>query len=226
MKTKSISKELALELFERFKRHIPVGPEDQCWNYQGTIGRGYGKIIIRSGKRKDNYLAHRVVYSALRGEIPEGLELDHLCRNRRCVNPWHLELVTGRVNTLRGDALSAINARKTHCIGGHAFTPENTRIWGGQRICRTCRREALRRAYARIPRGPTPGEFNAAKTHCPRGHEYTPENTIVIKTGPSRRRVCRICQRASQRAHYHRRKWARAGAGQKALLDVPYREVA
>jgi hypothetical protein len=57
LKAKPISKELALELLERFKHHIPAGNKAQCWNYQGTIGKGYGKITVRCGKRKDNYLA-------------------------------------------------------------------------------------------------------------------------------------------------------------------------
>ena len=163
MNAKPISKELALELLERFKRYIPVGNKDQCWNYGGSISsKGYGTMSIPSGKRRTKvYKAHRVTYVAFRGEIPVDIDTDHLCRNRRCVNPWHLELVTRRVNILRGTAPAAINACKTHCIRGHEYTPENT-ITGsdGARRCRICnnasdlalyyRKRRLRRALAEV----------------------------------------------------------------------------
>lgn len=88
-----------------------------------------------------NTLAHRWSYAATHGVIPAGLELDRLCRNRRCVRPDHLEPVTSRVNTLRGMAPSAIAARTNVCQRGHEFTPENT-YWRpdgtNHRQCRAC----------------------------------------------------------------------------------------
>ncbi|MGO3650436.1 HNH endonuclease signature motif containing protein [Agrococcus casei] len=84
--------------------------------------------------------AHRFAYADSRGAIPEGLEIDHLCRNRSCVNPKHLEAVSKRENLARGYAVPAINARKTHCKRGHEFTAENTYRWGSSRICRACKR--------------------------------------------------------------------------------------
>jgi hypothetical protein len=93
--------------------------------------------------------AHRFAWELLRGAIPDGLTLDHLCRNRRCVNPDHLEPVTAVENTMRGQAPHAINARKTHCLRGHAFDEENTYVRSdGARICRACVRARNTRKVA------------------------------------------------------------------------------
>jgi hypothetical protein len=111
-----------------FRRVRVVG---ECWEWTGARERkGYGRFRSQP--------AHRWSYELLRGEIPEGLFLDHLCRNRACVNPWHLEPVTNRVNILRGVSFAAINAHKTHCIRGHEFTPENTYMSTKGRNCRAC----------------------------------------------------------------------------------------
>ena len=90
---------------------------------------------------------HRVIWTAERGPIPAGLDIDHLCRTRACCNPDHLEPVTRQVNLLRGETTTAARAAITHCPRGHEYTPENTRTSKlGQRECRECRR-ALNRAY-------------------------------------------------------------------------------
>lgn len=112
-----------------------LGP---CWLWLGaTNDHDYGQF--RTGRRA-NY-AHRWSYEAAVGPIPTGLDLDHLCRVTRCCNPAHLEPVTHRVNSMRGVGLAAVNARKTHCINGHPFDEENTRVNDrGHRRCRTCQK--------------------------------------------------------------------------------------
>lgn len=115
-----------------------MGYETPC--LVSTLGKtrlGYTKISIH----QVGYFTHRVVYELRVGPIPEGLELDHLCRVRHCANPEHLEPVTGRENIRRGTSPSAINGRKTHCKNNHEFTPENTYVSPlGKRTCRTCRK--------------------------------------------------------------------------------------
>jgi hypothetical protein len=94
-------------------------------------------------------LAHRVSYERYVGPIPEGAHLDHLCRNRACVNPEHLEPVSVQTNILRGVSPSAVNAAKTECLRGHPFDDENTYVCpAGKRRCRACKtaRQSLRRA--------------------------------------------------------------------------------
>jgi hypothetical protein len=114
-----------------------VEKTDSCWNWTGDKVFGYGRMNI---KRK-TVRAHRFGYELLVGPIPDGLVIDHLCRNRACVNPAHLEPVTNRVNVLRGVGFPAVNAVKTHCRYGHEFTANNTVIRSnGDRRCRICRR--------------------------------------------------------------------------------------
>lgn len=129
-------------LEERF--WAKVKKTDSCWLWQGYIHplTGYGTIQI-SGKPE---LVHAVSYKLVGKIIPEGMELDHLCRNRACVNPDHLEPVIHRDNVLRGINACAQNARATHCPQGHPYDLFNTyRIPSGGRGCRTCRMEENRK---------------------------------------------------------------------------------
>ena len=114
---------------------------ETCWIWKASLSvGGYGKFALPSRKLIP---AHRYAYETLVGPIPVGLQLDHLCRNRACVNPSHLESVTARTNLLRGESLSAQNARKTHCRNGHPLIGDNLVPYSlsrGQRRCLTCER--------------------------------------------------------------------------------------
>ena len=129
-----------LNLPKRFERKIMVDEIRGCWLWTAAVHpKGYG--LVRFEGR--THPAHRVVYMLVRGRIERGLQLDHLCRTRHCVNPWHCEQVTAAINTSRG---VNHNTSKTHCIRGHEFTLENTyEFYEGERLCRECQRERVRK---------------------------------------------------------------------------------
>lgn len=128
---------------------VKVEKTDGCWLWRARIDRlGYGQFGWRSGPNPRPFvLVHRFAYELVIGPIPDGLELDHLCRVRHCCNPDHLEPVTHAENMRR-----SAGALKTHCKNGHEFTPENTAPQKGSsgRSCRICRRAANQRYKARL----------------------------------------------------------------------------
>lgn len=139
-----------------------LGLPKSFWANTSIEHRGYvtACLVWTGPKTSDGYAAdwstgrqiraHRLTFNSEYGHFPMGVP-DHLCRVTLCVNASHLEDVTNRENILRGTSPAAVNARKTHCKSGHEFTPENTRISsrGGERVCRTCNREANQRYYAK-----------------------------------------------------------------------------
>lgn len=119
-----------LPLVDQLLSRVVAGPKN-CWIWTGKKVAGYGHF---RGK-----YAHRLVYSAIVGQIPPGLSLDHLCRNTRCVNPDHLDPVTHKENVRRGN-VGKIESSRTHCPSGHEYTEENTyrNRLNGSRSCRAC----------------------------------------------------------------------------------------
>lgn len=121
-------------------RFDEAAPED-CWPWKGRPrDNGYGAVSIgsrRDGSQRTLY-AHVAVWLVLMGDFPEGNEVDHLCRNRICVNPNHLEPVSSRTNTLRAPSLAAANVAKTECPRGHPYDDANTYERHGKRHCRAC----------------------------------------------------------------------------------------
>lgn len=133
----------------RFWMKVSGGDVNTCWEWLGGVaGNGYGKYGLSQGVTP---IAHRYAYEHLVSEIPDDLQLDHLCRNRLCVNPWHLEPVTGKVNLHRAPtSLATLNSAKTHCPQGHPYDAGNTYYRPtGKRECRICRRMHLERSIAR-----------------------------------------------------------------------------
>lgn len=133
-----------MELPAHFWTKVDKDGPNGCWLWTGSKGTGgYGMYAWtrNPGEKRFSRGAHRLAYMALVGEIPDGLDIDHLCRVRHCVNPAHLEAVSTRTNLLRGNTFQAKNAAKTHCAHGHPFDLLNTR-WSprGQRRCIECDR--------------------------------------------------------------------------------------
>ena len=184
-------------LHERFESKFMPEPNSGCWLWLDFLNSdGYGQMRVYERTIR----AHRISYQLYIGEIPSGLEIDHLCRVRCCVNPDHLEVVTHQENIRRGNG--GRNCReKTHCPKGHPYSGANlyTNPHSGSRACRTCGRESQRR-YVGGLKG-LGGNYNKQKTHCIRGHELSGDNLRVARDG---RRSCFKC-RAIYPSALHRR---------------------
>lgn len=133
-------------LEDRIRNGVEV-TESGCWEWRRSIlAAGYGCIRV-DGKTRTT---HSVAYEVFKGRVPEGLEIDHLCRNRACCNPDHMEAVTHSVNVRRGNG-PKIKRAITHCPNGHEYTEDNLYRFSGRRACKTCakRRSAERKARLR-----------------------------------------------------------------------------
>jgi hypothetical protein len=128
---------------DRFAEKVALTDEGCLVWIASRNNKGYGTFAAGVGK---STVAHRWSYEHHIGPIAAGLSLDHLCRNRACVNPDHLEPVTQRDNLMRGDTIPARNASKTHCPAGHEYAGSNLKVHGANRHCRTCHNDRRRKA--------------------------------------------------------------------------------
>ncbi len=179
--------------------------ERGCW-LPNRKAANYGYVQVEYDHTR--ILLHRLVYETLVGPVLDGCDLHHaVCHTKACCNPWHVVELPHREHA-KLNRLAINNRSKTHCPKGHEYSPENTYVGKrGGRLCRTCMRirsaqHQAKRAPKRTHKRADPAIHpNSAKTHCPHGHEYTPDNTMIHKRGY---RVCRACKRISN-AHYRHR---------------------
>lgn len=129
-------------MYSKYKKRIldriTINPSNNsCWEWEGALTpKGYAHICWKGFPTQ----GHRASYIIFRGSIPSDKEIDHLCANRRCVNPWHMEAVTHKVNVMRGNTLAAKQSKQTHCKYGHSLNNPIRRN-GNRRWCRTCYEE-------------------------------------------------------------------------------------
>lgn len=145
---------------ERFEEKFIPEPNTGCWIWMGSTVKSWKALYGTFWLNGNHLTAHRAAFIIYKGGIADDLEPDHLCRFTLCVNPQHLEAVSHRINTLRGNGATAVHARKTHCKNGHPFTSDNLYASPScerKRICKECTRARLNRANqrrreARLPR--------------------------------------------------------------------------
>jgi hypothetical protein len=123
-----------------FSKYINGATADSCWIWTGYVNKqGYGCFSIKHGDSVFSRNAHRLAYAMFWGEPPKHLCIDHTCRTRACVNPYHLRAITNRTNILIGECNAAKNSRKTHCVNGHPLEGDNVLlVRGTDRSCRMC----------------------------------------------------------------------------------------
>lgn len=180
------------EMPSRFRDNIDASEE--CWLWTGPLNdAGYGRVYFNKRQTR----AHIMAYTLLIGPVPDGLELDHLCRVRRCANPEHLEPVTHGENMRRAFA-ARTEARNGVCPAGrHVIAEVGEYLWACGKKCKACHRERNASGTLR------------SKLVCGQGHPRTPDNTIIRRAGNP---ACKPCVYEQNRAAYYRRKARRAAS--------------
>jgi hypothetical protein len=142
----AVGRALPTDIAIRLWAKVKVADALDCWEWIASLNsEGYGQIYHQGRPHR----AHRIAYELLIADIPEGLTIDHLCRNRRCVNPWHMEPVPLSVNSSRA-SVGRTYTLKTECNNGHPYSDDNVRIDPvGHRRCRQCERRSALAAYYR-----------------------------------------------------------------------------
>lgn len=143
----TVSNNLPENTERRLLEKIEKQKDSDCWLFTGSkLPSGYG--ILWNGERPTG--AHRISFLLYNGEIPAGTEIDHICNNRACVNPSHLQAISHKENILKSSSLMGVNSRKTHCKRGHPLDGENLHLTPlGSRQCKECMRMHARNAKAR-----------------------------------------------------------------------------
>lgn len=170
---------------QRFDKLWALDPVTGCHTWKSPAASRYYVRFHYQGRRA---LGHRLIWESVYGPIPEGLVVDHLCRNRACVNVGHMEVVTQAVNKSRGTSPPAVNSRKENCPRcGSDYQTENN----GSRRCPKCkqrgRKDIKRKGVGRAK----------DRKKCPRGHPYDEENTYLVRRpdGTVKQRMCKECGR-------------------------------
>lgn len=176
--------------------------ENECWPWPMAIGAdGYGRFgwfgFDASLPRSVSVTAHRVVWQFVNGRADPDLVIDHICRNRACVNPAHLRQLDRVVNLLIGEGPQAVNLRKTHCVRGHALEGDNLYLGGKGRSCRACHTLRERERRQRLAKAREPRKLSET---CERGHILVDPNVYMYRGY----RRCRECRRRRDRERYAR----------------------
>lgn len=179
-----------------------------CWIWIAGKSQGYGDFRYHGKIRK----AHRLIYEWKRGPVAKDLVIDHLCRNRACVNPDHLEVVTNRENIMRGMGIAAVCARKTHCINGHVFNNKNSiLVKNGRRfrLCKICNAQSKKKWALENSAKVRASIVKYNRRYPQRIKAYMYLNNAVRDGKIQRSLICDVCGNAGKIEAHHYKGYAK-----------------